>query len=281
ADQLGLLDRLVGAQPSLVRLDAGATEALLPALRPGYAAGGAVEGGAADIDVAGLHQHHLRRLRAAGAEVRTAAPVLGGERVAGRWRVSLSGGAVEADVVVDAAGAWADVVATRFGARPVGLVPKRRTAAIARSDVPVGAGWPLACDVEDRFYFKPEGPHVLVSPADETPVEPSDARAEEADVAVALERVREATTLGVRSVVRAWAGLRTFAVDGLPVVGADPAVAGFWWLAGQGGYGIQMAPALADLVASLVLGRDAPASLAGLDVGALGPGRPRGAPPPV
>jgi D-arginine dehydrogenase len=274
ADQLTALDAELQEHPTLERLDATAAREVFPALRPGHIAAAAVERDAADIDVAALHQAHLRRLRAAGGEVRTGSPVLGGERRAGTWRVDLGTGRVEAGVVVDAAGAWADEVATRLGARPVGLVPKRRTAALARAATPVGSDWPLAVDVGGGFYVKPEGPHVLVSPVDATPVAPCDARPEEADVALALERVAAATTLGLRSVVRAWAGLRTFAPDGLPVVGADPAAEGFVWLAGQGGYGIQMAPALAALAAALVTAAPVPAALAGLDVEALGPGRP-------
>jgi D-arginine dehydrogenase len=183
---------------------------------------------------------------------------------------------VVAPVVVDAAGAWADVVAGLFGARPCGLRPLRRTIVIARpgSGAPVAAGSPLVADVHDGFYFRPDGPHLLLSPADETPSEPCDARPDEADVALALERVNEATTLGLRSVVTAWAGLRTFAPDRVPVVGYDPEVPGFFWLAGQGGYGIQIAPALARLAAALLADEAPDPALAlDLDPAAVSPAR--------
>ncbi len=279
ADQLDHFDALTTAQPALERLDVAAATAILPVLRPGYLAAAALERNAADIDVAALHQHHLRLLRAAGGRVVTSAAVLDAERPGdGPWRVRLGpegdGTTVEAEVVVNAAGAWADAVAARFGARPVGLVPKRRTAALARAAVPVDPRWPLASDVGEGFYLKPEGDHVLVSPADETPSEPVDAQPDELDVARALERVDAATTLGLRSVVRAWAGLRTFAPDGNPVVGPDPDVRGFVWLAGQGGYGIQMAPALAALAAALVMDGPLPEGLDGLDIARLAPDRP-------
>jgi D-arginine dehydrogenase len=278
-DQRAHLEAALAEQPTLEALDVAAVEELVPCVRPGHIGGGALERNAADIDVAALHQHHVRALRAAGGEVALHAPLVAGRRHGGRWELQLGGASarlVGADVVVDAAGAWADEVATRLGARPVGLVPKRRTVAIARSDVPVDPAWPLVADVGDRFYFKPEGPHVLVSPADETPAPPGDARPEELDVARALERARAATTLGLRSVVRAWAGLRTFAPDGLPVVGADDEAAGLVWLAGQGGYGIQLAAALALVAAASVTGSAPAVSLADLDVDALGPRRARG-----
>jgi D-arginine dehydrogenase len=185
--------------------------------------------------------------------------------------------------VVNAAGAWADAVAGLFGARPCGLRPLRRTIVIARTGSPVPGDGPLVADVDDGFYFRPDGPHLLLSPADETPSDPCDARPDEADVALALERVNEATTLGLRSVVTAWAGLRTFAPDRVPVVGYDPDIPGLFWLAAQGGYGIQTAPALARLAAALLTGDPGPDL--DLDPAALSPSRfrrprePRPTPP--
>ncbi|GGM56937.1 glycerol-3-phosphate dehydrogenase [Longimycelium tulufanense] len=254
ADQEDRLAKEISAAPGLAPLDVREALELCPVLRPDYVGGAAVDHSAADIDVNGLHQHYVAVARRSGrAEIRKGATLLAGEYRGGRWQVETGAGEVRAGVVVDAAGAWADQVAERLGVAPVGLRPLRRTAAVC----PVAVdprGWPLVCDVDDEFYFRPEGGSVLVSPADETPDQPGDARPDELGVALALERVNAATTLGLRSVRTAWAGLRTFAPDRNPVVGMAADVPGFCWLAGQGGYGIQMAPALARLAAALITG---------------------------
>jgi D-arginine dehydrogenase len=150
-------------------------------------------------------------------------------------------------VVVNAAGAWGDVVAARCGVAPIGLRALRRTAALVPAPDWVDT-WPMVMDVGGRYYLKAESGGLLVSAADETESEPCDARAAELDVAIALERVAEATEVPIRSVRTAWAGLRTFAPDRLPVAGEDPAAPGYWWLVGQGGAGIKTAPALAALM---------------------------------
>jgi D-arginine dehydrogenase len=216
-------------------------------------------------------------LAARGAEVRR-----GGEvtrltwSARRRWTVETAAGDLAADVVVNAAGAWADVVAERAGVVPVGLRPLRRTACLVPAPDDV-ATWPLVMDAGGRCYFEPESGGLLVSPADEHPSAPLDAVAEEEDVAWALDMLRETVELPVRSVRRAWAGLRTFAPDRVPVVGWDPARPGFCWLAGQGGAGIKTAPALAAAVAAIVGDEPWPADLAELGVTAdvLDPGRPR------
>jgi D-arginine dehydrogenase len=151
-----------------------------------------------------------------------------------------------------AAGAWCDELASLAGARPLGLRPLRRTIAICPTASGIDPAGPLVGDVDHTYYWRAEGPNVLCSPADETASDPCDAQPEELDVALALERVNATTTLGLRSVRTAWAGLRTFAPDRVPVIGPDPACAGLWWFAGQGGYGIQMAPAAARTLAALV-----------------------------
>jgi len=156
-------------------------------------------------------------------------------------------------VIVNAAGAWADEIASLAGTMPVGLEPKRRTAILV--PVPAGVdttGWPLIDDVGEEFYFKRDAGALFVSPADATPSPPMDAYAEELDVAVGVERLERATTLVIRRVSRSWAGLRTFAWDGSPVVGSDGLVEGFFWLAGQGGYGVKTAPALSRACAALI-----------------------------
>jgi D-arginine dehydrogenase len=258
--QLEHLDAMAAAQPSLVRLDPAATIARCPVLRPDWVAGALLEENASEIDVLGLHQFYLGGARRRGASVLTGAAVTGGRHAGGRWRLDTAAGPVTATAVVNAAGAWGDVVATALGVPPLGLRPLRRTAAVARA-AGVDRAWPLISDVGETFYFRPEGAGVLVSPADETPSEPCDARPEDLDVALAVERVNEATTLGLRSVATAWAGLRTFAPDRTPVAGADPAAPGLFWLAGQGGYGIQIGPALGRLAAAAVTGGAVPDAL--------------------
>jgi D-arginine dehydrogenase len=242
------LAALTGVDPTLRPLDEAEVRRLCPVLRPEWCTGALLEAGAMEIDVLGLHQYYLGGARRRGIEVRLDAPVRSGHHDGGGWTLETGAGTVRADVVVNAAGAWADDVATRLGLAPVGLRPLRRTAAVARA-AGVDPAWPLVSDVAEGFYFRPEGDGVLVSPADETPSEPCDARPDDLDVARALDNVNAATTLGLRSVRTAWAGLRTFAPDRNPVVGPDPAEPSFVWLAGQGGYGIQTAPALARLAA--------------------------------
>jgi D-arginine dehydrogenase len=248
-----------------------------PALREVRAA--ALTEAAADVDVAALHDAYVRGLRDRGGTVRTSARVVALRRDGAGWRIGLANGDVLlAGEIVDAAGAWADAVAALAGVPPLGLTPLRRTIAVARVPDPArlrppgGGPLPMACDALDRWYFKADGPHLLVSPADETPTDPGDARPDELDVALALERVEEVTRLGLRSVVTSWAGLRTFVPDRRPVVGALPDHPGFWFVAGQGGSGIETAPALSALAAAVVTGSAVPSSIA-LDPGELAPTR--------
>ncbi|GIE94172.1 NAD(P)/FAD-dependent oxidoreductase [Paractinoplanes rishiriensis] len=253
--QFDRLEALAGS--ALIPVDAAEH---CPVLRPGWCAAALLEPGALEIDVLGLHQHYLGSCRRSGAEIFLNAAVRGGRRDGDRWLLDTAAGPVSAAVVVNAAGAWADRVAAALGAPPLGLRPLRRTAAVARA-TGVDRSWPIVADVGETFYFRPEGAGVLVSPADETPSEPCDARADDLDVALALDRVNRATTLGLRSVQTAWAGLRTFAPDRIPVAGPDPAAPGLWWIAGQGGYGIQIAPELARVTAASVRGEAVPEAL--------------------
>jgi len=267
-------------QPGLRGLGTDDAQRMCSVLRTEWVAAAAVEPDAQDIDVAGVHQAYVRAARRNGVIVARDSRVSEASYDGRSWRLRHASGTASAGVVVDAAGAWADHVATLFGARPCGLRPLRRTVVIARTGQPVPASWPLVADVDDTFYFRPDGPHVLASPADETPSEPCDARPEEADVARAIERVNRATTLAIRSVVTAWAGLRTFAPDRVPVMGYDPDVPGFFWLAGQGGYGIQTAPALARLAAAVLRDDVSPyADAPDVDAETLSPARFRAATP--
>jgi D-arginine dehydrogenase len=271
-EQIPELEALLAAEPVLRRLDEASTRELCPALRPGYLVASALEEDAQDLDVAGLFEHCRRRARRGGAQIVTGARVRAGSGGESGWRLQTDAGEVVAARVVNAAGAWADVTAELLGVAPVGLTPFRRTVAVASSDA-VDRGWPLVGDVAETFYCRPEGSGLLLSPADETPSAPCDARAEVEDVALALERVNEATTLDLRHVRATWAGLRTFAPDRNPVIGFDPARPGFFWLAGQGGYGMQTAPAMAVLAAALLRGEAPPSELGSLDLARVSPAR--------
>lgn len=246
-------------------MDADAAIGLVPALRREWLAAALHEPDTMSIDVARLLDGFLAGLRRRGGQVRLASPAVRAERRAGGWRVHVPDGALDGEFVVDAAGAWADVVAERAGIAPLGLQPLLRTAFTFPVD---GVGrWPLVMDAASRFYFEPEGPGLLASPAEETPSEPCDARADEVAIAMAVDALSAATTLSVRGVRSTWAGLRTFAPDRTPVIGAEPEHPGFFWLAGQGGAGIKTSPAMADALAALVLDEPFPAELVELGVG--------------
>ena len=234
-----------------------------PALRPDAVRAAAIVEDAMDADPIGVHQHYRQRFRALGGEIRTGAPVVGLARRGTGWRVTTDSDAIDTDLVVLAAGAWTDRLLALAGAAPVGLTAYRRTIAIARvpPGAPVRPDDPFAVSAGDHWYAKPEGQHLLVSPSEETPQEPGDARPDELDVALALERVNAVTTLGLRSVVTTWAGQRTFAPDRALVVGDRPEHPGLHVFAGQGGSGIETAPAAAALAASMVLGVETPADL--------------------
>jgi D-arginine dehydrogenase len=226
---------------------------MCPALRADWVAGGVLEPDALDIDVAALHQGFVGHARRHGAQIVVSAGLQRVERAGERWRVFTGDSHWDADVIVNAAGAWGDEVATLAGARPVGLQPLRRTAFTVEAPFDAGA-WPLVHAIDGSFYFKPESVgQLLCSPADETPSPPCDARPEEIDVARAIEQINAATTLNIHHVRSTWAGLRTFAPDRGPVLGFDDAVDGFVWHVGQGGTGIQTAPAAGRAVASLIL----------------------------
>ena len=258
-----------GAEALGIRIQSitrAAALALCPALRPEHLAAAVHEPDAMDIDVEALHQGYLRMARANGAQIRLDAEAVAFERRDGAWTVRLAGGElVTTGVVIDAAGAWADVVAQRAGVEPIGLTPLRRTAFII--DPPDGCDvtrWPSVIDADESFYFKPDAGRLLVSPADETPSEPCDAWAEDLTIAECVERMQEAADVPVRRILRSWAGLRTFASDRSPVIGYEPRADGFFWLAGQGGYGVQSSAGAGRTAAALALGEDVPEDVAAL-----------------
>jgi D-arginine dehydrogenase len=249
---------------------------LCPVLNRGYVALAAQDPTVMDMDVNAIHQGYLRAARAKDAEIVTDAEVTALTRNNGHWQARTSAGEFRAPVVINAAGAWADVVAGLAGARKIGLQPKRRTVIVF--DAPAGldmAKYPIAADCSEQFYFKPESGRVLASPADETPVEPQDVQPEEIDVALVVDRVEQASTLKVGRIVRRWAGLRSFVKDKNPVVGFAPDAQGFFWLAGQGGYGIQTSYAMGLTAASLATGKGLPDAVKsyGLKESDLGPQR--------
>lgn len=234
------------------------------------------DGRAQDIDVDALHGGRLRALRRAGGRAVVDAAVERGTRRDGVWSLETKAGRFEAPVIVNAGGAWGDAVARACGVHPVGLQPKRRSAAIV-----AGPGnaqvqdWPEVSPVDISFYCKPTGGKLMLSSAEEDPMEPHDAWADDMRLAEAVERLEATIDMKVQRLERTWGGLRTFAPDGLPVVGFDPDAAGFFWLAGQGGYGIQTSPALSRLAAALLTGRALPTALAeeGIDAEQLSPRR--------
>ena len=255
--------------PSVRWLDPEEVRRRQPLLRPDACAGGAIfEPEADDMDVAAIHGGFLKGARANGTVLRLDSEVIGLDREDGMWTVSLRAGeAVRAANIVNAAGAWADVVGGLAGAGPIGLVPKRRTA--FTFEAPAGldlAAMPMVIDFDESWYFKPEVGQFLGSLADETPSPPCDAQPEDIDVATAVDRIETATTLQIRRVKHKWAGLRSFVADKNLVVGYDGTVEGFFWLAGQGGYGIQTGAAAGRLAASLARGHGLPDDIVELGV---------------
>ena len=227
---------------------------LVPGLREEWCIG-VREPTCAYIDVAALHADALARAKRASATLVVRADLGAGEAGLGGWRLRAGNAEYQATLVVNAAGAWADTVAERCGVAPIGIVPYRRTLVQLLTDPGPAAGMPHLASLGADFYIKPEaGGRVWVSPHDETLDVASDVQPEELDVAIAIDRFEHALNWRVAKVERRWAGLRSFASDRLPVVGADPAQPSFFWLAGQGGFGIQTAPAIARMAARLIVG---------------------------
>jgi D-arginine dehydrogenase len=268
--------RAAGGRPQ--RLGWAEAMARIPILAPGYGAEALLDPDAMDIDVHALMQGFLRMSRRAGSAFMPDAEVLALDRAAGLWHARTRAVECIAPVLVNAAGAWADGIAALAGLPPLGIQPLRRSAATV--DAPPGldvSSWPAAIDVEEQFYFKPEAGRLLLSPADETPSPPCDAQPEELDLAVAVDRIERATTLKVARLQRRWAGLRSFAPDRTPVAGFDPLAEGFFWLAGQGGYGIQTSAAMGAVAGALASGGTFPVEIVeeGVRAVELAPGRLR------
>ena len=240
-------------------------QGLIPGLRADWTIGVA-EPTCAYIDVAGLHAACLATARRAGAEVVTRAELLSATRGDGVWQIETRAGPYSADIIVNAAGAWADAVAVRVGATPVGITPYRRTLVQLRTDPPVPEHLPHVSSLDGSFYFKPEpGGRLWLSPHDETEVVAHDVAPEELDVAIAIDRLEHVVDWRVAAVERKWAGLRSFAPDRLPVYGYVADCPGYFWCAGQGGFGIQTAPAAAKVAAAMLLRQSPDARVAAID----------------
>lgn len=262
-----------GTGVSIEKLGRDALAATVPGILPEWTLA-LSEPACADIDVAGLHQHYLSAAKQGGAHLRTHAEVSVLEREGDGWRIALArGGELRAKIVVNAAGAWADNLALMAGARALGIQPLRRTVAQLRIDPAPPTTLPLVLDINGEFYFKPESGRLWLSPHDETPSVACDAAPEELDVAIAIDRFSRVVDWRVQAVERKWAGLRSFAPDRRPVYGFDPRCEGLFWFAGQGGYGIQTAPAAARLAAQLLLGHARDGMTQGLDAALYSPSR--------
>ncbi len=279
-DQVDRLDAFAGlpeVAATTKRLSVQEACALSPMLRKDYLRAALYEPAASDMDVHALLHGYLRQMRRHGGTLITGATVQALAYAASGWHVHTSAGDFDAPIVVNAAGAWVDRIEALAGARAIGIEPLRRTVALV--DAPAGfqvSTWPMTIDIDEQFYFKPDAGKILLSPADETPSVPCDAMPEDWDVAVAVDRVETATAMKITHVGRKWAGLRCFVADCTPVVGYDPALPGFFWLAALGGYGIQTAPAMGRLAAALVRRRQLPEDVlaAGLAPALLAPERP-------
>jgi D-arginine dehydrogenase len=269
-------DVVRGLSASARRLDAREALELFPALRPEKLIGAVYEPECFDMDVHALHQGFLRGVRRHGGQVACDAEVLSLRREAGTWQVETRAGRFEAPVVINAAGAWCDEVAKLAGIAPIGLQPKRRSAFVFAPPEGVDVHrWASVIGVQEDWYIKPDAGMLLGSPANADPVPPHDVQPEELDIATAIARIEEMTTLTIRRPARTWAGLRSFVRDGDLVGGWDRLAEGFFWVAAQGGYGIQTSPAMGEACATLARGEPLPARIAGFGLTAamLSPAR--------
>ncbi|VTU26482.1 NAD(P)/FAD-dependent oxidoreductase [Variovorax sp. PBL-E5] len=264
--------------PGAQRLSADEAHALLPVLRREQVLGAVYEPDAFDMDVHAIHQGYLRGMRRAGGMLVCDAEVSAIERRPQGWRVQAGGTAYEAPVVLNAAGAWVDVVARLAGVRPIGIEPRRRSAFVFAPPADTDTThWPMAFGATEDWYIKPDAGMLLGSPANADLVEPQDVQPEEMDIALAIDRIETATTLAIRRPIRTWAGLRSFVADGDLVGGFDDEAPGFFWIAAQGGYGIQTSASMGETCAALARGLPVPAHAAsfGLTAAMLGPARLR------
>ncbi len=271
-------DALSDFMPDVARWSPEEACTACPGLREDYVAGAIFEPQCHDIDVSGLHHGFLRGIHANGGAVLTNADVTSLRREAGLWQAGTIQGDFAAPILVNAAGAWGDVLAGFCDVAPIGLQPMRRTIIILAPPQNMADSWPLVLDIDDEFYFKPESGRLLASPGDESPIAPCDVQPEEIDIAIAIDRIQKAAYINAPKIENSWAGLRTFSRDRAPVVGFEPDHEGFFWFVGQGGYGIQTAPAMGRLAESLIIKGEIPEELGeyGVDGATYAPARFRG-----
>lgn len=279
-DQLDILDGLISElsqETNVRRLGIAELKQRHPLIREDFAEAGMLDESGSDIDVHALHQGFLKTFRERGGSLLTGTEVSDLRRNGDVWQISSSSGEVSAAIVINAAGAWAEKIGAMAGAETVGLVPKRRTALMI--DPPEGLdvdALPLVVDIEENFYMKPDAGRLLISPANEDPMEPCDVQPEELDIAICIDRIQTAFNIEIRRIGNKWAGLRSFVADKSPVAGFSRRAQGFFWLAGQGGYGIQSSPGLSRTAAALAMGNDVPDDILaqGFDPASLAPDRP-------
>jgi D-arginine dehydrogenase len=278
-DPDGIADGLLkeaNADHPIEELSMARAIALCPAIRPGIFRRALYEPGVMDMDAAAIHQGFLRGLKARGGKLVVSAEVESLERSGGIWTAVTRAGRFSAPIVVNAAGAWADKLGALAGAARIGLQPKLRTAILIEAPPEFcGPGVPVADVLDTWAYFKPEAGRIMASPGDETPVDPMDAYPDDMVIAELADYLERHTLLEIGRILRSWAGLRSFVADHCPVIGFDPRAEGFFWLCGQGGYGIMMSPVLGRAAAELIIRNRLPEDLVarGVNEAALGPGR--------
>jgi D-arginine dehydrogenase len=252
SDQLDALRDFQAINPFVEPLSQRDLRSWIPLLKPDHIVAGLLEEGAADIDVNALHMGYLGQAKDNGAQILCNQVVVMLERKDGNWDIVTNHGQFKAPIIVNAAGAWADEIAEKAGVAPIGLQPMKRTAAVVKFNKPIPRDMCFLNDVDENWYCKPEGTSLFLSPEDEQPSPPCDAWADDMDVATVIDKLADVLDIEPVNVESSWAGLRSFAPDREFVVGYAQGAPGFFWLAGQGGYGIQTAPAVADIGASLV-----------------------------
>lgn len=280
-DQLPAVDTFMqthSGDSNISQIDADEVRMRCPLLKPGYAEAGVLDTSGSDIDVNALHQAYLRKFKQLGGVLAVNSEVSSLKNKAGIWSVTTNSNQHTAAVIVNAAGAWAEEIGRLAKAEHIGLQPKRRTALLIAASAISGsakfdlASMPLVADIDEAFYLKPEAQNLLLSPANADPVLPCDVQPEELDIAICIDQIETAFTLEVKNIIRSWAGLRSFVADNEPVAGFSQQADRFFWLAGQGGYGIQSCPALSRYAAALLLGHNLPNDLTkfGLNADCLG-----------